>query len=141
MKVIFFLFLSLTSLTLLAQDATSFKISEGFASNSQTGAYHALMINLNGDIDQFISLLQKDFGKKCTYTLNDDINRILLFNNILIEELGEEKIKFNLSSISNGNRHIITITCSGKKKKDFLRKGTESHPVIKKYLESVLQKL
>ncbi|ELR73686.1 hypothetical protein C900_02090 [Fulvivirga imtechensis AK7] len=139
MKLGFFLFLNLFGLPLLAQTETTFKINEGFSSNSKTGASHALMVNLNGDIEQLISHLQKDFAKKGSYTVNDGTNRDLFFYNILIPGLGEEKATFNLRSISNGNKHIITITCRGKKKKDFLKKGSDSQPVVREYLEGVLR--
>ena len=141
MKFILFLFLNLSCLTLFGQNESNYKINEGFSSNSQTGASHALMINLEGDIEKLISNLQNDFNKKGLYVINEGPNKNLIFNNINISGLGEEKIKFSLSSISNGNKHVITVTCRGKKRKDFLMKGSESQPIIKKYLEGMLQKI
>ncbi|MGC4022259.1 MAG: hypothetical protein QM734_10090 [Cyclobacteriaceae bacterium] len=112
-------------------------INEGTA-NENGSVVNSYVIVFNGDIVKLIDRLRQDFGKK-GLTIHENItNRQIEFKKITKPEWTEKKINFGFSSISNRDRHLITITCTDNKKNDYLTPGTETQKKIKAYLQSIV---
>lgn len=112
-------------------------VNEGAASDN--GAVrHAFIIVYNGDISVLIKRLGQDLGKG-VLLFENAANRQVAFRRIAKPEWAEKKVNLELKAVSNDDRHLITITCTGAKKADYLTPGSDSQKKIKAYLKTIIE--
>jgi hypothetical protein len=125
-----------------AMSSASFKetgnvINEGAATDNGA-VHHAFIIVYNGDISALIKRLGQDLGKG-VLLFENAANRHIAFRRIVKPEWTEKKANLELKAVSNDDRHLITITCTGAKKADYLTPGSDSQKKIKAYLKTIIE--
>jgi hypothetical protein len=108
------------------------------SANENGSVSNGLMIDYKGDISRLIGRLRKDLGKG-EVILENVTHRNITFKKVIKPEWTENKINVKFTSTSNGERHIITITCKDNKKNDYLIRGTDSQKKIKAYFKTVIE--
>ena len=112
-------------------------IDEWIVKDGNGSTSNGLMIVYNGDIPKLIERLKKDLGKT-EVILDNQTNRRIVFTKIVKPEWSDSKLKLTFMSISNRERHIITVTCRDQKKFDCLVPKTELQKKIKEYFKAVI---
>jgi hypothetical protein len=95
------------------------------------------MIVYNGDISNLIERLKQDLGRT-EVPLDNQTNRKIVFTKIAKPEWSESKLTLTFMSVSNRERHIITLSCRDQKKLDCLIPRTELQKKIKEYFKAVI---
>ena len=114
------------------------QINEGVATKGKT-AVHCLMVIYTGDIDNLIKQLSSDLGR-LEIVHEDPTYRQLDIKNIKRPEWSEKRLVLGFAAHSNGDRHMINITCTDFKGYDYLMPKSDTQVKIKAYLAAVLNK-
>lgn len=150
MKKLIFLFLLISKISFSQNGKLEFSItnSSGFISNRVISEgiaiiekgieLKSLQIFYDGDINAFINRLKIDFGNDDTHH-NGKISKLIFFRGIKKSDWTKNKFTLRISSLSNLNRHDITITCIDNKNNDLLEYGSETQLKIISYLEDKLR--
>ncbi|MFT3795711.1 hypothetical protein [Flavobacterium sp.] len=99
----------------------------------------AFRIVYDGSITTLVNKLKIGLG-------NEDVksdavtHKVIYFKKFKRPEWSDQKITLRFESLSNGNRHLISIVCTDSEGVDLLEFGSESQQKIKRYLESLLVK-
>ena len=97
----------------------------------------SLEIVYDGDIEIFVNRLKLDL-ENVNAIIDGRFNKTIYFERFKKPEWSENKLTLKLQSISNGNHHMISITCTDNKKNDLLEYGSETQKKIIDYLDSKL---
>jgi len=112
-------------------------INEGIHKDEKGSTSNALMIVYNGDITKLIDRLKQDLGRT-EVMLDNPSNRRIVFTKIVKPEWSGSKLTLTFMSVSNRERHIITVSCRDQKKFDCLIPRTELQKKIKEYFRAVI---
>lgn len=92
-----------------------------------------------GDLGNVIAGLRGDFGRE--QTLEQHVSgRRVVFYKATKPEWTDMKLDLELVAMSNDDKHVVFITCYGKKNIDFLAPTSETAPKIKQYFDAIFPK-
>ena len=150
MKIIYSILFSLFAFITVAQNKTiGYEISQSSPEsydkliNESTltigrNVYNAFSIVYDGDINAFVNKLKIDL-KNVEIVSDEKTHKRIYFKNFRKFEWNGNKITLKFESISNLNRHMITIICFDDDNKDLLEPGSQTKEKIKQYLADRLK--
>ncbi len=118
---------------------TDKRINEATHTNNDGKKVGALMFAYEGNFGQFMVMLSDSLGKPVT-VLESGTTKEVEFQRFTKPNWSDKKITFVLRVTSNGNKHLIFVTCKDNKRNDLLAVDSETLPKIKTFLLSLLDK-